>query len=173
MAITLSELTYQGPGLWLVSWTSDLSTPTFRIYQDGVLVSRQTDTEYLVRADGSVFPVLELLDDADEIPNEAHPGEFYLGWENESDAARYKIEEYSGGEWTQRALILNSDERPWITYATGPLADETSHQWRITPVDSAGNEGTLISFTKLMVRYPDPPQVTMTYDSGTAKVTIT
>lgn len=175
MAITLNEPVQVGAGLWLLTWTSDVGAP-YRVYRDGVIVSTQESAEYYASVDDGDVPVIEVLDADTESPSDAHPPKILLGWQRDADAVWYLVEEYSGGEWTERARIVPASlpgvSPAWLAYSTGTVADVTSHQWRVTPYDAAGNAGTALSFTTLMVRYPDPPAVTFSYDSGTAKVTI-
>ncbi|MEN6536338.1 MAG: hypothetical protein ABFD89_21960 [Bryobacteraceae bacterium] len=171
MAITLIDPVQLGAGLWSLSWTSTVGAP-YRVYRDGVLVSTQEATEFLVSVDDGDSPLIEVLDADTVNPTDAHPPNLILGWQRDADAVQYLIEEYSGGAWVARDRIVPVSGSEWLTYSTGTLADVTSHQWRIKPIDAAGNSGTVLAFTVLMVRYPDPPAVTFTYASGTAKITI-
>jgi hypothetical protein len=52
------------------------------------------------------------------------------------------------------------------------LEDSASHRFRVVPVGQNGNEGTSREFLVLMVRIPDPPEVTYTYN-GTPANTVT
>ncbi len=171
MAVTINEPVEITSTTWLLTWSSSLGSPTYRIYRDGVLVSTQTTTEYTLTISDGYAPVIEILDDATEA-QPAFPGVLVLGWRNDADAAQYKIEEYAAGVWVLRETVVLDSEVAWQSYTTPALADETSHTWRVTPVDAAGNSGTAISFVVLMVRHPDVPDVLMTYSSGTAQVTV-
>ena len=52
------------------------------------------------------------------------------------------------------------------------LADVTAHQFRVIVVDECDYEGDPMPFDFFMVCHPAPPDITMTYDSGTGDVTV-
>jgi hypothetical protein len=56
---------------------------------------------------------------------------------------------------------------------SGVLADGATHSFRVVPVGVNGNQGTLVSYSSLMVRYPDVPRARFAYDAGDGTVTIT
>ena len=170
--VTFDQPQQLGPNTWRLSWSSDQTDPTYRVYLDGQLISEQTSEEYILRMDGSAAPIVEVLDVASDVPADAFPGYLRLGWAAHDDAAQYLVQKYNGASWDTIATFAADASKAWWTYNTPGLADETSHQWRIVPVDAAGNEGTAVSFTVLMVRNPDPPEVNYAYSAGTGKVTI-
>jgi hypothetical protein len=150
-----------------------VSPVTNRVYLEGVLVSTQIYVfEYWLRVQPGQAPILEVLDEPDDVPNAAFPSYLMLGWMRDADCSRYKIEEYVSGVWTERAQVVPDSGAEFMTYATGVLADVTTANWRVTGQDSAGNWGTALQFVALMCRYPDPPSVSYTYNSGTGTVTI-
>lgn len=162
-----------GPNTWRLNWTSDEVDPTYWVYLDGVLVSTQTTEEFELQTEGAYAPVVEVLDAADDVPSDAHPGILRLGWLPDADAAQYLVQQYDGAAWDTIATLAADASRPWWHYDTPGLADETTHTWRVLPVDAAGNQGTAVQFVALMVRHPDPPKVTFTYDgAGPGTVTI-
>jgi hypothetical protein len=121
----------------------------------------------------NVAPVVEVLDVSTDVAEEGFPDHLVLGWTVASDAAYYRIEQYVGAAWVAVATVAASTD-PWQSYATVALADETSHQFRVIPIDAAGNDGTATAFTKLLVRYPEIPDVDFAYDGAVAgTVTIT
>lgn len=170
--VTIESLTEVEAGLWMATWSSDLVSPTYYVYLDGLLVSTQTTESFTVRVQGEPLFVLGVYDDAAEWVDDVFPPAQVLGWLNDDDAAQYRIEEYSGGGWVERDLLQNDGDRAWWTYRTPVLADVTTHQWRVVPIDAAGNEGAPLAFAALMVRHPTAPDVSMAYASGTGKVTI-
>jgi hypothetical protein len=172
MAVTFSAPVVAGDGLWLVSWTSTETAPTYRVYLDGVLVSTQTAAQFLVSAQANAMPVLEVLDHTADAPSEAHPATLTLGWLTNSDVADYRVEQKVSGSWTE-IVTLAREDGPWQQYTTPVLADDTTHEWRIVPIDAAGNEGTEHNFTALLVRHPDVPSVSYAYSAVTGLVTIT
>lgn len=171
--IAFNEPQQTGPDCWVLSWTSDQVDPEFRVYLDGVLVSTQTSTEYQLRSEYGQLVIVEVLDVAADVPSDAFPANMIQGWRRDSDAALYVIEEYVSAVWTERARIVPDEALDWLAYATGALTDETVAIWRVTPYDAAGNAGTAVSFSALMVRHPDVPNVEFTYNgAGTPTVTI-
>ena len=81
------------------------------------------------------------------------------------------MEAHEGGSWVTRATIEDTGAG-YYQWESGWLADVTSHEFRVTPVGADGNEGTATGWVVLMVRWPDPPEVGVTYAAGTGKVTI-
>jgi hypothetical protein len=171
MAVTFAQPQKISDTQWLVSWTSTLSPCTYYVYLDGVLASAQTAETFTVNvAPGQPAPMLEVLDAAGD-PSPAFPNYLALGWLRDADAYAYQIEEYVASVWTLRETIL-ATVLPWQTYFTAALADCVTAQWRVKPVDAAGNIGTAVEFTALIVRYPDVPAVDFSYSAATGKVTI-
>ena len=74
-------------------------------------------------------------------------------------------------EWTERARVRHR-ETAYMQWMTRWLEDETSHQFRVVPVGTNGNEGTARTLTCLMVRNPTPPDVDYAYSNSTNKVTV-
>jgi hypothetical protein len=54
---------------------------------------------------------------------------------------------------------------------TPRLDDLTTYTWRVIPIDAVGNEGTPLEIeSESVVRRPDPPAFTATFDDGTSTV---
>ena len=176
MAVTFNQPVVISATQQLLSWTSDqvisLSNP-YRVYVDGILVSTQIGSEYTIAYEEGSNPVIEVLDEAAAVPSPAFPRYLVFGWAGDPDADRYLIEKNEGAGFVTVETIANDLSRAWMTYSTGTLADETTHTWRITPIDAAGNSGTAVTFVTLLVGYPTPPDVNFTYNgSGAGTVTI-
>jgi len=167
---------------WTIRWTSTESTPTFRVYRDGVLIATTTTTSIDIAVAPGESPAIEVLDDATTLPEAGFPGWALLTWFRPSGGGGdyYLIEEYvSGapGSWVTRRKIkdLGSTAQPagYFRWRSRWLEDVTTHQFRITPVGANGNDGTAVTHAIFVVRRPDPPTVAIAWDSGTAKLTIT
>ena len=156
---------------WGLTFTSTEATPTYRIYLYGELVSVQTHEFYNLMVEDGEFPVIEINDDT-TTQKDGYPGRFILAWFESSGTDYYKIEEYYGGEWVERTKVYDNGQT-YYTWMSRFLEDETTHQFRITPVGTNGNSGTALSFSTLMVRYPDVPDVTFTLSDDDQKITIT
>jgi len=172
MAITSFTATPLGGGAWRLAWVSSVVGATFYLYRDGVLVLTTRLTSTVVAVGGSESPVYEVLDDAAERPAAAHPPYAVLAWYASPAAAEYRVEELLAGEWTERTVVPD-DGSGYFTWRSGVLADGQTHQFRVTPIGDNGNTGTAKSWSLLMVRVPDVPLVTYTYNgAGAGTVTI-
>lgn len=155
MAISSVTGTWVGSTSWRISWTAGAGESA-DVYVDGVLVVSTNATDCIVGLDDSAVVDVVL---AGTEPAEAFPRRLTLAWAGDADAAEYRIEEYVGTTWTWRQTVAN-DGRAYFSWKTRVLEDETTHQFRITPYDAAGNAGTAETLSTLMVRVPDVPSVT-------------
>lgn len=165
-----------------VTVMSDLEgTVYYHWYLDGcyVGVTQSPTRSFYVEADEQVR--LEVLDtiDADFDPVAGAPDSFparrTVWWLRslEADIDHYRVEEKEGaGEWTAIAVV-HHDPLHWsYSILTGRLADLTDYQWRVVPVDAAGNDGTAEAIdAERIVRIPDAPDFEIEFDPETTKVT--
>jgi hypothetical protein len=144
---------------------------TFRVFNQGTLVqtivSASGTGSCVITVGNGESPFVEILDDPSLIPHYAAPGRLTLNWRRMAGASNYNINEWIDSEWvtlqTQPEDIGNSlFLSPW-------LEDSTTYQWQVVPLDSAGNSGTPIEITTLIVRHPDAPNVAYTYNGATTK----
>lgn len=162
---------------WRVSWTSTETAPvTFRVFRDGQQISSFTSPDQSGEITVSVPPgehvVIDVLDTASQVPAKVFPARMTVHWESVSDAVKYRVEEFVASVWTLRQEIVDSGAGAY-TWLSRDLEDVTTHQFRVIPVDAADNQGTALTFSTLMVRYPAPPDVTFSYDgAGPKTVTI-
>lgn len=160
MTVSITSCVNTSPTSFRVVWSSDLATPTYRVYVDGALAYTTTATEGVFSAAGGVYPVIEIRDDA-LAPASAHPPRVTLQWARVAEAAEYRIYEYVGGAWALRAVVPETG-LGYYRWRSRILEDETEHSFRVTPIDATGNAATPTEWTMLMVRTPDVPDVTMT-----------
>lgn len=155
-----------------ITFSSDLGgTPTFFIYVDGKLVSEQQHTDYIVYLSAGHSPHIMILDALDAEHIERFPGRIMAQWSDTAATDHYRLEEFISAAWVLRAKIPDLGES-LFKWFTRYLEDVATHQIRLIPVGTNGNQGTAISVGILMVRFPDIPDVSYTYNSGDAKVTI-
>jgi len=158
------------PGVlsWRLSWSG---SGTFYVYVDGFLYTTTTRTWYDVPVPAGAVLAVQVFDSSSDTPDDVHPCQFVFFWERSPDAVHYRIERYVDAAWS---VVHRVHERgQWIyNYRTAVLEDETEHQYRIVPVGSDGREGTAKTFTIKMVRRPDRPTQTITYDSGTGMLSV-
>jgi hypothetical protein len=171
MGVLVTEVKQIGPNGWRLSYQSDLPNPTFYIYQDGLLVDTTKATTRVLSVPAGESLVVEVLDDPAIKPEAAFPGRLTLGWYSVANAASYRIEEYVSSSWVQRKRVVESG-RGYYQWKTRWLEDSTVHQFRVVPVGTNGNDGDPLVFSVLMVRHPDPPDVSYSYSAATQTVTI-
>lgn len=165
------------PPIWIgtnslkLVYSSDLETPTFYIYIDGLLVATTTQTEYIAAVNSGDEVIAEILDDPDAVPMQVFPGRVRLGWFAVTNTNYYRIDEYVESEWRERARI--TDNGGYMQWQSRFLEDCQSHLFKITPIGTNGNEGDEKQFTILMVRHPDTPDVSFEYSNTTKEITIT
>ena len=175
MAVTYDKPVRVDEWTFVLRWTSDRTRPVpFRVFREGVMFAEfdSSDGEgeiYITAAPGE-YPFVEVLDHADAVSSIAFPGRLTLYWVGVTGAEYYTIEEYVSSVWTARDTVYDNSQGAF-SWLTRWLEDVTSHQFRITAVDEAGNDGTPLSFTCVMVRHPDTPSVSMAL-TGSRTVTI-
>lgn len=171
MAVTISKPVKIGQRSFSVGWSSSLTTPTFYVYQDGLLISTTQLTEQVFTVEAGESLIVEVLDSPTEAPITAFPGKLTIGWYSSAGAASYRVEELILGAWTLRADITDNGQG-FFRWKTRFLEDVTVHQFRVVPVGTNGNNGTPLVFSAIMVRHPDPPEQNFIYSDVTKKVTV-
>lgn len=148
---------------------------SFRVFREGRLlqsITSQSGTGQVFLPVGSgESPFVEILDSPSLRPHPAYSGRLSLHWRRIANAVRYVVQENVSGVWTDRFTFLEAGQGNAI-FLTRWLEDVTTHQFRVVPYDAGGASGTPLSFSALMVRHPDVPNVSFDYDAGTGKVTI-
>jgi len=181
MAITNYQLSAMG-NVTVVTVTSDLEgTVYFHWYVDGAYVASTTAATWSVFLEPGEEVRLEAKDtddpDFDPIANApvGYPGRRTLFWLRAlaTDVEHYRVEmQKDGGGWSTVAIVRH-DENEWSYRVLSPrLEDLTPYEFRVVPVDDAGNDGTAIAVAaETVVRWPDGPDFTISYASGTQRVT--
>ncbi|MCW8129630.1 MAG: hypothetical protein KIS92_04520 [Planctomycetota bacterium] len=178
--VTFGETIQLGENAYRVTWSSDLGSPPpdgYRVYRNGVLAGAGTLEEMDFTLEPGESLVIEVLDEADQEPATAFPNRMTLGWKPVAATREYRVEEYVGGSWIARKAVPE-DGSPYYRWESRPLEDDTTHQFRVIPVGTNGNDGSALSFSALMVRYPDPPIADadlagrFSYDPDAQEVTI-
>ncbi len=181
MAITEQNISRIGD-LVTIEVTSNLTPPVhFHWYVDGVPVAETSAGSYTFHVPLGDQVRVEILDttdpDFDALANapDGYPARRELFWVRNTDAAvqHYRIEQQQdGGDWTILARVW---QRPGVweqRCRTERLTDLSTYSWRIVPVDTAGNDGTVLTIgPEKIVRTPDAPDFTVAFDDGTQKVT--
>ena len=165
-----------------VTVTSSLSGNVwFHWYLDGVWQAVSTSNQYsFVIAPGEqarVECIATNTVDLDYIANAPNTpaARVALWWirSTDTDIKEYKVEQQKdGGDWSTIATVAYQ-AGAWDYRITSPRLDDLgSYAWRVSSVDAAGNVGTATTLTaRTIVRTPDAPEFTATFDDGTTKVT--
>lgn len=170
--ITSINITRISTTTYLLSWATDQTTPTFRVYRDGVLIATTTGLSIEVTIAGEDYPRFDVFDDDTSVPAAVFPRRMILAWYGISSAVSYRIEEYVGGVWTQRASIVDRGQG-YFLWESRVVEDVTTHQFRIIALDANGLESAAMTKAALMVRVPDPPATAWTYVNGSLTPTVT
>jgi len=93
----------------------------------------------------------------------------------DSDVAKYKVQQKKdAGAFDTIAEIVDVSGKWEYDLLSPRLDDLADYTWRIIPIDVAGNEGTTTDIGPVtVVRTPDAPDFTNTYNSGPTTVTFT
>jgi hypothetical protein len=169
VAVTNLIATPLGGGQFRLTWSG--SADAYYVYRDGALLGTTEEEEFVVSVAAGSSPVFEVLDDELAAPGRAYPGTVTLAFYHSVGADFYVVEELVSAVWTERARIAN-DGSEFFTWQSSWLLDDTTYQFRVTPVGTNGNAGTPITLTALVVHVPDEPDVEFAYAAGTGKVTI-
>jgi hypothetical protein len=154
-----------------MTWSSDLEAPSYRVYVDGRLALETDLAEYLLRAEAGEYPVIEVLDDPDALPESLHPPRLDLWWLAVLAADYYRVDEYVNAAWIERAR-LREDGSGAYRWRSRVLEDEAVHEFRVVAVGADGNEAMAVERSALMVRVPDPPDAAYVYDVEAGTVTM-
>jgi len=165
----------------VVTVVSDLGgTVYYHWYVDGALVAStevptwtffcEANEQFRVEVNDTTDP------DYDPVANApaGYPPRRTLEWVRSLDATvdRYRVEQrLDAGSWTTVGLVPVDGTLWAYRFLTPRLTDLGSYEWRVVPVDAAGNDGTAIALdAETVVRTPDAPDFTATFDSGTTTV---
>ena len=113
-----------------------------------------------------------LLTTYDPIANapEDFPSRRSIYWNRsvDTDVRKYLVEQNrAAAGWTALVFVPHDENRWEYVHITGRLDDLISYQFRVTPVDKAGNSGTAVTFSaETVVRRPDAPDFTVGLAAG-------
>lgn len=89
-------------------------------------------------------------------------------------AHSYRVEQSrAGAGWVEIGSVFAAGRAAWeFALKTPRLDDLVSYAWRVIPVTFAGNDGNTLAFAaETIVRTPDAPDWTVTWDPDTERVT--
>lgn len=140
-------------------------------YVDGRLFAADTVTERIFTLVPGQTINIQVLDTTAS-PDEVFPGQVAIHWYAVDNAVRYQVQEYTGGEWVNRRVVV-SDGAEVFSHELPPQTDGTAIQWRVLPVNEENIAGDAFEVAMTVVCAPAPVAVVATYDAGTQRVTVT
>jgi hypothetical protein len=180
--ITSQTITRIGEIVTVTVASSLSGTVYFHWYLDGQWSGRSTvgtRSFYLAAGEQARLAVQDTNDaDYDYEANnpEPYPARRILWWIRSlaTDVDYYRIDHRKdAGDWTAVATVPRDRERWDYQWTTGRLDDLTDYQWRVVPVDTAGNDGTPVAtVAETIVRHPDGITYTAALEA-TGELTLT
>jgi len=158
-------------GSWLFSWVGESSDDIFEIWLEGELLAEVSLEEYTFTGPNYDLtpPPLEIIVSGTIAENDTNPPYLLLQWRRIAGALYYQIEQYVDTAWVLRERLAESDSE-YYGYYTAVLPDCTITQWRVSALNSLGDEGVSVSFSSYLVRNPPPPEVVIDYAAGAVVV---
>lgn len=91
----------------------------------------------------------------------------------DADVDYYRVEEREApGDWAVIGMVPNTISAWTFSLLSSRLTDLATCWWRVRSVDRAGNVLSALTLSaETIVRTPDAPDFTVTFDEGTTKVT--
>lgn len=176
MPVPFTSIDKIGSNNWTYTWDPNTTTSPYRPYLRGELLVNEstTATEYTVSGTDLLEPPpLEVLDATDTVAaqNLRYSPLLTLQWRGDTDAGIYRVEEKVSSVWTLRRTVQETGAG-YYRYESATLADITTHNFRIIPVDPLGVLGNPLPVDVFMVRNPAVPSISLSYSSGTGDVTV-
>lgn len=169
MAITSLTKQQLSATSFLVTAVSNAATPVYYWYQDGALLEvgarpfRQFDL-----VDGESVSI-EVFDTGATAPAVGLPGRITLQWDAVTGATAYRVDTYNGATWDE-GRRQSAGAASHFRYQSSVLADCEDHKFGIVPIGV--NEGARREITVHMIRKPDQPTGTFSYNAGTGVLTV-
>ena len=163
-------------GTWQYEFTG---TPPFALYRLGRLLAPTTfedvDAGYTTNDTTRIFidgteyepPMLEVLDSTDSYTpdNVLYPAYLILQWREAANAVQYRVDRYVGAAWVRQQYITASNAG-YYTYETPALIDGESYQYRVVPINAAGDDLIPVAYSTDMVTIPEAPSVVISCAAG-------
>lgn len=166
------EITYceqVGGTTVLVEWTAGSPGTTYYVWVNGALyATTQNPYAEIAGAQGEQL-VVQVFNSASDTGATAVYGRATLNWYEREGAEYYRIEELIDGTWTERDFIAAG---LWFNvWVSRWLEDSQSHAFRVVPI--AGDvDGEPVPSWRYVVRYPNVPTSTLTYNEDTGNLEI-
>ena len=149
---------------------------------EGEAISAGTDLTAISVSgdDASEPPVVEVYDQeavtGDVVPSclsEQFKPYAVLQWRSIAPNIDYfLIEQFVSAAWTEVKKLRGDSTTGYYQYETDTLADDTTHQFRISTYDTQGYVSSVVPIDITMKRIPDTPSIDTAYSSGSGDITI-
>lgn len=176
MSTTLSRPTQVSSGVWRYSWTGTAPYSLFDYRSYEFALQDSEDTEYYATSDDGVEPqaveVFDSTEDTGDALGVLYPARITLQWRGYAYADYYEIQEETAPSTYTTVQVYNEDGSGYYKYTATKLTDDVgTGSYRIITVDKSG---ALVNtdFEAVIIRHPDPPELTYTYNAGTGLLTI-
>jgi len=182
MAITSLTTQRVGRSTTITAVSGLGGTVFFHCYIDGTWIGQNETGIFFVTLDVDEQAQVDVVDTTDAnfdfITNGpvVYSAKRTLYWTASTDAdiSFYKIEENKDGAGFVEIGRVDDNGNWSFIFLTKKLTDLASYQFRITPFDMAGNAGTAITLSaETVVRVPEAPKFTISFDDPTDKLTYT
>lgn len=173
---TLSPPTKVTYGVWKYEWTG---TAPYRVYAydryDFILDDTEEESLFLTSENNIEPPAIEVFDstETDSTPQgEQYEARFIIQWRGYQYADYYTIEKETAPSTWSAVQYYTEDGRGYYRFeSTIESTDYVEPAYRVIMTDKAGATSTT-EFSYYMVRNPDPPELTYTYNAGTGLLTV-
>ena len=170
MAVTLNKPLQVGPQSFELSWTSTIPKAVFRIYRNGNLLAVQRSARIVLTMNQDQHDIIDVMDDATIPAPSLVPPVMQGLFPSVAGADSYKVEQFIGAVWTFQTNIRQTGKANY-RFQTAVLSDAGVAQFRVTAI--AGSESaTPIEGSVKIIRIPDIPNVSATFNPGDNTVTI-
>lgn len=176
--VTGLAATALGGPRWRLTVTTDRSAGWVWWFFDGALHSVTAARELVAAVSGTVhieaLATRSAARDQTQLGRVPRTRQRTLEWlKSTDDVDEYHLEWATGAvgdTWARFATVTSTGQWAY-QHKTPVLADGTTYRFRVVPV-KAGNRGTAAAWpAREIVRYPDTPAWTATFDEGTERVT--
>ena len=169
--ITLNTPQYIGSNQIRITWSSNLPSPMYYVYIDGVLVTTTLITEYVFFGNPDTNYFIEVFDTSPHIATKVLKSNATICWFPVDGAEEYEVAEKVNGTWETIAYVSEIG-MPVYSALSRSLEDSTYHQFRVRPIKNRSHFGDPLLYSFYIVRFPDAPDVAFSYDAPTRILTI-
>ena len=175
--VTITNIEKKDPYTWYFYFEGDPTTVTlFAVTVNGQLMQFSEQTMFQISDPAYEFrpPQVEVRGYGYTTPfqSELYPPYITIQWRGNLVAGYYVVKEYVGSAYVERFRVWE-DGRGYYSIQSAPLADATTHEWRVVPIDLDYGEQDPLDIQVFVICNPNFPDVEYTYVAGTHTLTAT